>query len=205
MILQKNLDCKFVNYFFLSRDKSNNIQGLYIFSHFIATKNWFLKDQNQTVWKFFWRSFRFHGNMVTSNHFVYTLWWCQFYILMNQRWVVAEIREIWCKNAVTSSEQQHKVQGLSLDCSEARPQPPWSQSRPEWILRCYATLWDFFTELKLKFLETSLILRGTVKNVALELGPSERKTVLLSLLKFSFCPWHWVNYCIHFRMVLWRF
>ena len=95
---------------------------------------------------------------------------------MNQRWVVAEIREIWCKNAVTSSEQ-HKVQGLSLDCRQARPQPPWSQSRPKWILRCYATLWDFFTELKLKFLETSLILRGTVKNVALEVGPSERKTV----------------------------
>ena len=142
--------------------------------------------------------------MVTSRIILFTLWWCQFYILMNQRWVVAEIREIWCKNAVTSSEQ-HKVQGLSLDCRQARPQPPWSQSRPKWILRCYATLWDFFTELKLKFLETSLILRGTVKNVALELGPSERKTVLLSLLKFSFCPWHWVNYCIHFRMVLWRF
>ena len=33
--------------------------------------------------------------------------------LMNQRSVVAEICEIWCKNAVTSSEQ-HKVQGLGL-------------------------------------------------------------------------------------------
>ena len=63
--------------------------------------------------------------------------------------------------------------------------PNQGQSESSDVMQLYEI---FFPQLKLKYLATSLILRRTVKNVALELGPSERKIVLLSLLKFSFCP-----------------
>ena len=115
---------------------------------------------------------------------------------MNQRSVVAEIREIWCKNAVTSS-RQHKVQGLGLTAWGSPTATLITiKARVNPLMLC--NFMGYFYRVKKTEIDTwrrVWFYEAPLKMLLLNSGQKWKEGVLLSLV--SFCPWHWLGQLLH--------